>query len=407
MKALLIFASLAALHAAFHLASSTSEAATYYVAPDGTDYGPGTESRPLRSIGKGISLLRAGDTLLIKRGVYAESIDSHVSPIQPGASWSAPVTIAAYPEHTVVLRPGSAGEVINLAQSSIRYLIIDRLVIDATNAKFGISLTNGARYVRIRNSEIKNARMSGILSANRSDYNQFINLKVHDNGTDRRDHGIYIASSHNTVESCEIYNNSGYGVHVYNGASGGRADNNLIQRSILHHNALRDESSAAMILSSGEGNAAYNNIIRRNPHGIAVSYRSVNSKIYNNVIVENVHNGVEVAGGSRSALLKNNILYRNGVNILNAGSATVSTNNLTGDPKFNNPELGDFSLRAISPAIDAGATLPEVKDDFDGVPRPQGPAYDIGAYEFKFSSPHSQKHPTLRGSGLESKPPAY
>ncbi len=42
---------------------------------------------------------------------------------------------------------------------------------------------------------------------------------------------------------------------------------------------------------------------------------------------------------------------------------------------------GDFHLQAGSPAIDAGASLAEVSDDYDGNPRPQGLGHDIGAYE--------------------------
>ncbi|HEV8725279.1 MAG TPA: right-handed parallel beta-helix repeat-containing protein [Candidatus Binatia bacterium] len=371
------------------LASSPCQAATYYVAANGTDNAPGTELQPLRNIAKGVSMLRAGDTLLIKQGTYAESINSNVLPIVRGSSWSTPVTIAAYPGHTVVLKPGPTGEVINLAQSSIQYLVIDRLVIDATNAKFGVSITNGARYIRIQNSEVKNSRLSGILLSDRAGYNQLINLKVYSNGTNRYDHGIYIATSHNLVDGCEIYDNSAYGVHIYNSASGERADNNVIQRSIIRNNGVRDESSAGIILSSGEGNGAYNNIVRSNPHGISVNHRALNSKVYNNVIFGNGHNGIDVGSGSTGALLKNNIVYKNGADIYNVGYATGLANNLTRDPKFVDPAAGNFSLQATSPAIDAGITLIEVRDDFNGVPRPQGTAYDIGAYEFKFASPAS------------------
>jgi hypothetical protein len=42
----------------------------------------------------------------------------------------------------------------------------------------------------------------------------------------------------------------------------------------------------------------------------------------------------------------------------------------------------DFHLQSDSPAIDAGLSIPSLLSDFDGVPRPQGLAYDIGAYEF-------------------------
>ena len=52
------------------------------------------------------------------------------------------------------------------------------------------------------------------------------------------------------------------------------------------------------------------------------------------------------------------------------------------DPLFRNLSAGDYHLQSNSLAIDAGVFLSEVSNDFDGVPRPQGPRYDIGAYEF-------------------------
>ena len=51
------------------------------------------------------------------------------------------------------------------------------------------------------------------------------------------------------------------------------------------------------------------------------------------------------------------------------------------DPQFVNPGEYDFHLLPSSPAIDAGITLTNVIDDFDGNVRPQGGGYDIGAFE--------------------------
>jgi hypothetical protein len=43
---------------------------------------------------------------------------------------------------------------------------------------------------------------------------------------------------------------------------------------------------------------------------------------------------------------------------------------------------GNFRIKIISPAIDAGYNLGSlVTDDFDGNHRPQGFGYDIGAFE--------------------------
>jgi hypothetical protein len=52
-----------------------------------------------------------------------------------------------------------------------------------------------------------------------------------------------------------------------------------------------------------------------------------------------------------------------------------------GDPMFSNPSGGDFHLQSGSPAIDIGSSADAPFDDYDGMPRPQGGGYDIGAFE--------------------------
>ena len=47
---------------------STVEAATYYVAIAGSDSNLGSQSSPFRTVKKGISILKPGDTLYIRGG---------------------------------------------------------------------------------------------------------------------------------------------------------------------------------------------------------------------------------------------------------------------------------------------------------------------------------------------------
>jgi hypothetical protein len=74
-----------------------------------------------------------------------------------------------------------------------------------------------------------------------------------------------------------------------------------------------------------------------------------------------------------------------------AGNGPAETQgNINADPQFVNLAGFDFHLRGTSPARDAGAAVvpsnPFVfgsgrATDKDGVPRPQGKAFDLGAYE--------------------------
>ena len=67
--------------------------------------------------------------------------------------------------------------------------------------------------------------------------------------------------------------------------------------------------------------------------------------------------------------------------IITPQGAQIGMNNtINVDPKF--VSAIDFHLMADSPAIDLGAPS-TVQFDFDGTPRPQGAANDVGAFEYK------------------------
>jgi PKD repeat protein len=52
------------------------------------------------------------------------------------------------------------------------------------------------------------------------------------------------------------------------------------------------------------------------------------------------------------------------------------------DPKFVSPSNGNFHIQSSSPCVNAGASLSQVTDDFDGNSRPQGSSWDTGAFEY-------------------------
>ncbi|PKN25071.1 MAG: hypothetical protein CVU65_09850 [Deltaproteobacteria bacterium HGW-Deltaproteobacteria-22] len=86
---------------------------------------------------------------------------------------------------------------------------------------------------------------------------------------------------------------------------------------------------------------------------------------------------------SRNCLIANNLV----ANRITAGSGVTETTNLVvGDGDlavvYEDPDQLDFTPAAGSPVLDAATALPECPAvDHDGVPRPQGPGYDLGAFE--------------------------
>src|SRR5439155_3786087 len=106
--------------------SSVAVGATYYVSLTGSDSNPGSLSQPFATINHGVSVLRPGDTLYIRAGTYAEEL---VDAIPGGTSWTSPVTVAAYPGETVIIRPNSSSAegILYFAASSEKYIIVKGL----------------------------------------------------------------------------------------------------------------------------------------------------------------------------------------------------------------------------------------------------------------------------------------
>ena len=359
---------------------------SYYVATNGNDGNPGTESQAFRSINKGVSVLGPGDTLYVKSGTYVESLDSFPS----GTSWANPVTLKAYPGDVVTIKPNSGQKVIRFAGS--QYIIVDGFILDGANVdEEVVRITSGAHHIRIQNSEIKGAPNQGILVVNYgsidSDFNEFINLDVHDNGTTDLDHGLYIETSNNLIDRSSIHHNAGWGVHIYS-VSNSEVNNNIVSNNVIYDNARVGDRGSGILLSSGSGNLAYNNLVWGNKYGISIAFNGVSdSEVYNNVVYANNGYGISIDVDSADAIIRNNIVYGNAWGeISDAGSGTVQDHNLVGtDPQFANASAHDFRLRTSSPAIDTGIALSAVPYDRDGVSRPRGAGFDIGAYE----SPHS------------------
>jgi hypothetical protein len=56
------------------------------------------------------------------------------------------------------------------------------------------------------------------------------------------------------------------------------------------------------------------------------------------------------------------------------------------DPLFVNATESDFHLQGSSPARDKGMFIAAVLVDYEGVRRPEGNGYDVGAFEFTGTS---------------------
>ena len=184
--------------------------------------------------------------------------------------------------------------------------------------------------------------------------------------SDTRGMGIWMTSSSGAVvENCEIVSNQHHAVWM---------DSGTIRNCLIWgHKATSASYTAGIQMSGG---VLYNNTISANYSpadfpGLDMSKgTAVNNIIYGNT---GGANGVKVTAGTFNT---------NIVTDTTLVTTTAAIGNSTGNPLMADPENGDFAIGFDSPACNTGATIASVKDDFAGTERPQGDAYDIGAYEY-------------------------
>lgn len=392
-------------------------ATTYYVATTGDNGNPGTIFQPFRTIQHGMSVMGAGDTLYIRGGGYPESIDSNTWTIPAGTSWGNAPVFAAYPGNcgaqqceTVILHPSGTSYVLGLVSPAMQYQIYDGLMFDAANAFDAVAILYdyGAHHIRVQNGTIRNAKHYGPGGINEPGaqgvigggaFSEYINLKVYDNGLNRLSHNMYITDPGVLIDGCEIYNSYGHGITVFNGSCPSPSacpSNVVIRNNWVHNNLLEFRIDGGINLNNGDNIAVYNNVVSNEPTAIDVSFTATNTKVYNNTLYGNIFFGVNVFPGVPGTDIKNTIIYQSGTAIQNNGAGTVIDNNLLDtDPHFVNAAADDFRLQATSPAINAGVTISLVPTDRLGVTRPQGAAYDIGAYEFVGGGPPPPPPPSV------------
>jgi parallel beta-helix repeat protein len=281
----------------------------FYVSTSGNDANPGTQSSPLRTIKRGLGVLKAGNTLFIRGGTYSEILQTHTGTKFPvGTSWNTPVTVAAYTGETVILR-GAID--IGIASPPTQYVIFDGINIDATNEESGLALTGGSHHIRFQNFEIKNPQVNGIQLTwhnGGSTYNEFRNCHIHDTGKSGKGHGIYIETSNNLIDGCDLHDNYRYGLQIYDGYN--QASNfNIIRNNHVHQNGLLQAHSGGITIG-GDGNLIENNRVHDNPWGISVLSGSPrNTKVRNNTVWN--HPGAGVVIGGINTTLENNTAYNN------------------------------------------------------------------------------------------------
>ena len=187
-------------------------AATYYVAPTGSDNNAGTEAAPFASMAKGQSVAAAGDTVYFKGGTYA--YDKGTTTCSSGTA-----TVSG----VVLSKSGSAGNLIKYWAAPGEKPVFDfNGILDSCRIK-GI-LVSGS-YIHLKGLELKGVRQN--------------------NDLNHESWGVWISGSNNIFEQLDIHNIMGAGLFIQQGGK------NLVLNCDSHDNF--DEHTSNGAGESGDG----------------------------------------------------------------------------------------------------------------------------------------------------------
>jgi uncharacterized protein YjdB len=334
----------------------------------GSDGNAGDSLHPFQTVQHAADQVNPGDMVMVRNGVYTGDGNAVLA----------------------ISRGGTAGNLV-VFRSVNKW----GAVLDGQNNFSADVVQIGTDHVRVEGFEMKGSNHYGVDPSTGTNDIQIAGNNVHDVGR-------YCETSGIGLSGIDAYSNNliieGNWVHD-------------IGRFAAGENGCQPGNDYWMNHDHGVYNGQGTNIIIRNNvffnlvHGWGIQrYGSTVDQLYivNNTFAfpnPNRDGQIILAATTTNLFIENNIFYLPGLNVGISGTqsgAIIDHNLSTGavggggtgtnientDPMFVNPTGLDFHLQPGSPAINAGLALQIVLFDYDGIARPVGGAWDIGAFEF-------------------------
>ena len=242
----------------------------------------------------------------------------------------------------------------------------------STITKYYHAVYWGSDHIEVGWNVIENGKTCRAIQFHDTGGDNEFDLSVHDNLIhDTVCDGINFATVDPSQGAVLAYNNVIYNVGLGPDPADGAAD----YAGIYVANET-EEGSAGSGAVQIFNNTLYNCGSRGNSDSGAIAYASgpVTITMNDNLIVA-TGSDAYFAGDKTNISGSNNLLFGAGA------PPQFLTASVSSDPMLASPTTFDFHLQSGSPAIDMGITT-AATTDYDGNARPQGNAYDIGAYEF-------------------------
>jgi len=366
---------------------ATGSGACYYVAVTGNDANPGTSSQPFRTLQKAANVVGPGDGVLVNDGVYTGgSTILFISRSGTAANWIVFRAVHRWgaiidgQNNTSTTGVGVSGNYVAVGGFEIRGT--SRSGMEAYNGNELVAANHDVTFAQNHIHDI--GRICTDDTGGRAGIDAYASNIVLD-GNVINDIGRLKPGEQGCSPSTTNWQNHDHG--IYHGVG----DSLIVRNNVLYNNTEgwsyhRYSGPGAVV----RGVYIVNNTFAfPNPNKvgqIVIAGVTSNLVIENNVFYQAGTAGIwfdASDGGTWDGALVQNNLSTNAISTPNVSGVTFLGNKPNTDPRFISPSAFDFHLSSGSPGIDAGMTLLSVVRDIDGVLRPQGLGYDIGACEFK------------------------
>ena len=393
-------------------------ATSYYVEPPptGDDSNPGSEASPWATLQHAAGEVGPGDLVYARAGDYAGF------EISTSGEAASPITFRNYPgeEARVVSQGPRTGVGINVESCS--YVVIEGFTVQ-NQTNYGIRAVAGDG-ITLRGNRILQAGKSGILAGYVEDFlaedNQVEGAGIEaailllDESSDVTLRGNALSGHVGGIYFIGFFDGGNIGIFT-----GVTVENNIIrsaptgtglnligvQDAMVRNNLLAAMPRFGILVwndgagGASTGNRFLNNTVVSTATGWWAFYAlnaSTGTELSNNIFLHDgaTFGSVAFAADSLTGLQSDHNLAVDRFSV-DDGTTTISlaawriatgqdasTNLSSSAATFLDSASGNYHLQNPGPAIDSGLTLVDVPADLEGVLRPQGAAFDIGAYEW-------------------------
>ncbi|NJN92670.1 MAG: DUF11 domain-containing protein [Anaerolineales bacterium] len=320
------------------------------------------DTAPCRTIQQAVNQASPGDLIKIDQGVYSQVYTDILTTTYKGLT----LTQIAFVDRPVILQGGYAKDNTGGWDETPPNHISQTTTLDPQGLGRAIFVVEGITAT-IDRLTVVNGDPAGLGGGP---------------GNQDSGGGIYNEGSDVTVSGVRLADNTArLGGGLYSGAG-----NLLLQNNLLHgNNASSGGNGGALYVTAGtatlEHNTFYDNQAQGN--GGAAYINNGSFIVTNTIFATNTGNALYLSASAVPAMAYN-LYYGNTNNdyvVNGTSSSPPGTGNIFTDPQFVNlsSDPPNFNLRSSSPAVDANSTGLPI--DYANTLRPQGPGYDVGAYE--------------------------